>query len=357
VPAERIYLAPMMECTDRHFRFLIRVLSKHVRLYTEMITAQAIVYGNRNRLLDFDASEHPVVLQLGGSDPELLGRAAVYAAEWGYDEVNLNCGCPSDRVKSGRFGACLMAEPEVVARCVESMAKASGLRITVKTRIGIDDLDSYEHLCRFIDVVAKAGCPEFSIHARKAWLKGLSPKENREVPPLRYDVAADLVRDFPDLRFALNGGITTLDQCEAHLKTFAAVMIGREAYRNPMMLAEVDRRFHGAVAEPISREAAVTTMLPYVSERIAEGERLHFITRHLNGLWMGARGGKAFRRALGQGAAKAGEGAEVIERALVAGLTAAEKADDEEEAWRAQGVVASSAEDLSLRLSTGFQNP
>jgi tRNA-dihydrouridine synthase A len=316
--SKHISVAPMMECTDRHFRFLARLISKRVRLYTEMVTAPAIVHGRREFLLAFSPEEHPVALQLGGSDPDELERCAALGAQYGYDEINLNCGCPSDRVQSGKFGACLMAEPELVRDCVKAMIRGAGpdVPVTVKHRIGIDDHDSHSELKRFVATVADGGCTLFAVHARKAWLKGLSPKENREKPPLRYDVIRQLAADFPELKFVINGGINSLDQAEPWFHELHGVMIGREAYRDPMMLAEVDRRFHGSAEAPPSVEEIVRAYIPYVRARAAEGERLHFIARHLHGLFLGVKGAKAWRTALATGAAKPGAGAEVIERAL-----------------------------------------
>ncbi len=312
----------MMECTDRHFRFLARLISKHVRLYTEMVTAPAIVHGRKEFLLAYSPEEHPVALQLGGSNPDELESCAALGAEYGYDEINLNCGCPSDRVQSGKFGACLMAEPELVRDCVKAMIRGAGLDVpvTVKHRIGIDDKDSYDELKRFVATVADGGCTHFSVHARKAWLKGLSPKENREKPPLNYEAVRRLKRDFPELQFVLNGGIVSLDQAEPWFHELDGVMIGREAYRDPMMLAGVDARFHGAAATgtatPPSTEEVVRAYIPYARARLAEGERLHFIARHLHGLFLGAKGAKAWRTTLAEGAGKPGASADLIERAL-----------------------------------------
>jgi tRNA-dihydrouridine synthase A len=308
----------MMECTDRHFRFLARLISKHVRLYTEMVTAPAIVHGKKEHLLAYSPEEHPVALQLGGSDPAELEYCAALGAKMGYDEINLNCGCPSDRVQSGKFGACLMAEPELVRDCVKAMIRGAGpdVPVTVKHRIGIDNLDSYDELKRFVSTVADGGCTLFSVHARKAWLKGLSPKQNREKPPLRYDVVQQLADDFPELQFGINGGIVSLDQAEPWFHALQGVMIGREAYRDPMMMAEIDRRFHGATETPPSIEEVVRAYIPYARARVAEGDRLHFIARHLHGLFLGVKGAKAWRTTLAEGAGKPGAGAEVIERAL-----------------------------------------
>lgn len=324
---KHISVAPMMECTDRHFRFLARLISKHTRLYTEMVTAPAIVHGKKEHLLGFSAEEHPVALQLGGSAPGELERCAALGAERGYDEINLNCGCPSDRVQSGKFGACLMAEPDLVRDCVKAMIRGAGpgVPVTVKHRIGIDDRDSYDELKRFVATVADGGCTLFAVHARKAWLKGLSPKENREKPPLNYEVVRRLKADFPELQFVLNGGIVSLDQAEPWFHELDGVMIGREAYRDPMMLAAVDARFHGATTPPPSTEEVVRAYIPYARARLAEGERLHFIARHLHGLFLGAKGAKAWRTTLAEGAGKPGAGVEVIERALEAMADAARR--------------------------------
>ena len=314
---KHISVAPMMECTDKHFRFLLRLISKHVRLYTEMVTAPAIVHGRKDFLLGYDPSEHPVALQLGGSVPDELERCSAMGAELGYDEINLNVGCPSDRVQSGKFGACLMAEPVLVRDCVKAVIRGAGnVPVTVKCRIGIDDKDSYEELKVFVETVAGGGCGLFAVHARKAWLSGLSPKENREKPPLRYDVVQKLKADFPQLQFVINGGIVSLDQAEPWMTELDGVMIGREAYRDPMMLASVDRRFHGSTEPAPDAADVVRAYLPYVRERAAQGERLHFITRHLHGLFIGAKGAKAWRTTLAEGSAKPGAGAEVVERAL-----------------------------------------
>lgn len=316
-----VSVAPMMDWTDRHCRYFLRLLSRHAKLYTEMITCQAILYGKAERLLAYDEAEHPVVLQLGGSDPANLAACAKVGERFGYDEINLNCGCPSDRVQEGRFGACLMAEPDLVARCVGAMKDAVDLPVTVKSRIGIDDKDSYEELAAFVGKVSEAGCMSFIIHARKAWLQGLSPKENREKPPLRYDVVRRLKADFPHLAFELNGGILDLNQAETHLKEFDSVMLGRAAYENPYLLSEVDRRFHGDAAEPLDRTAVVERFKPYVEAELARGTRLHSMTRHILGLFQGVRGGRIWRRHLSENACKPEAGIEVLDGALQATLT------------------------------------
>ena len=312
----RLSVAPMMDCTDRHFRYLIRLVTRHTLLYTEMVTSAALVHGRRDRLLDFSEEEHPIALQLGGSDPAELARCARFAADRGFDEINLNVGCPSDRVRSGRFGACLMAEPEVVARCVEAMASAGGLPVTVKTRIGIDDRDRYEDLHGFVDTVAAAGCRTVIVHARKAWLSGLSPKENREIPPLRYDVVYRLKADFPALDVIVNGGIASLDEAAAHNRRVDGSMMGREAYRNPFALADADRRMFGAgaAATPDRREVA-GHMLAYARRAVERGARLHHVTRHMLGLFHATSGARRWRRHLSTEATRRND-ASVIAEAL-----------------------------------------
>jgi tRNA-dihydrouridine synthase A len=315
--AHRFCVAPMLDWTDRHCRFFHRLITKQALLYTEMITTGALLYGDRHRFLQFDPREHPLALQLGGSDPADLAACAKMAEDFGYDEVNLNVGCPSDRVQNGRFGACLMAEPELVAECVVAMRNAVSIPVTVKSRIGIDDRDSYEELAHFIDTVSGAGCETFIVHARKAWLKGLSPKQNREVPPLRYEMVYRLKRDFPALRIVLNGGITTLEQTEEMLRHgIDGVMMGREAYHNPYILAEADRRLFGSTAEVITRVEIIEKLLPYIERQLAEGVRLHSITRHILGLFHGEMGARSWRRHLSEHAAKYGADASVVREAL-----------------------------------------
>ncbi len=314
--SHRFCVAPMMDCTDRHERYFLRLISKGLRLYTEMVTTGALLHGDRDRFLAFHPLEHPIGLQLGGSDPAALAACARMAEQRGYDEVNLNVGCPSSRVQAGRFGACLMAEPALVAACVEGMCSAVDIPVTVKTRIGVDEHDSYDELARFIEIVADAGCVTFVIHARKAWLKGLSPRENRELPPLRYDVVAALKTDFPRLTVVLNGGIETLNQASAHLRTFDGVMLGREAYRNPYMLATVDQRFFDGQSTAPTRHELVHRFLPYVHGQLEQGVYLSHMTRHILGLFQGRPGAKAWRRYLSTHACKRGAGVRVIERAL-----------------------------------------
>ena len=314
----RVSVAPMMDWTDRHCRFFLRLLSKRAHLYTEMVTTAAILHGKAERLLAYDEAEHPVALQLGGADPADLAACAKVGERFGYDEINLNCGCPSDRVQDGKFGACLMADPDLVARGVAAMKESVYVPVTVKTRIGIDDKDSYEELAHFIGTVAAAGCDDFIIHARKAWLQGLSPKENRTKPPLRYDVVRRLKADFPRLRFELNGGILSLDQAEAHLREFDGVMLGRAAYENPYILAGVDGRFFGVTGEIPSRADIVEAFKPYVEAELQRGTRLHSMTRHILGLFQGVRGGRIWRRYLSENAGKPGAGLEVLDGALAA---------------------------------------
>jgi tRNA-dihydrouridine synthase A len=308
----------MMEWTDRHCRYFLRQISRHCRLYSEMVTSVALLRGDPERLLAFHPAEHPLALQLGGSDPRELARAARLGEERGYDEINLNLGCPSDRVRSGRFGACLMAEPERVAECVAAMSAAVGVPVTVKTRIGIDDQDSYEALAAFVERLAGAGCRTFIVHARKAILKGLSPKENRSVPPLRYDVVYRLKSDYPELTIVLNGGITRLDAATVHLGRVDGVMLGREAYHNPYVLAAVDARFFADPQPAASRALVVERMLPYIERELIAGTALNAITRHLLGLFQGVPGARAWRRHLSEHTHRAGAGPGVILDALAA---------------------------------------
>jgi tRNA-dihydrouridine synthase A len=286
----------MMERTDRFYRYFLRLISRRTLLYTEMITSAAVLHGDRDRLLDFDAAEHPVALQIGGSEPGEMGTCARIAEERGFDEVNINVGCPSKRVRAGRFGACLMAEPDRVADCVSAMRAAASIPVTVKTRIGIDDRDSYEDLAAFVQRVAASGCGTFVVHARKAWLTGLSPKENRDVPPLRYDVVERLKQDFPGLTVVLNGGVTSLEQVHHHLTRIDGVMIGREAYHNPYLLADADGAIFGDPRAPVTRRAIVEAFLPYAARELERGTRLSHLTRHLTGLYLGQPGARAWRR-------------------------------------------------------------
>jgi tRNA-dihydrouridine synthase A len=312
----RVCVAPMMDHTDRHFRYFIRLMSRHVRLYTEMLTSGALLHGDAKRFLEFDPREHALALQLGGSDPRALAACARLAADYGYDEVNLNVGCPSDRVQAARFGACLMKEPGLVAECVAAMHAASRLPVTVKTRLGVDHVDSYEHLYGFVGTVAAAGCGVFIIHARKAWLKGLSPKENREIPPLRYDVAKKLKRDFSALSIVVNGGIQTLAAMENHLAAFDGVMIGREAVATPYLFADVDRRFFDSSAPVLSREQVLQAWLPYLRAELARGVPLAHMTRHALGLFRGCAGARRWRQHLSEAGARPDAGIEVLHQAL-----------------------------------------
>lgn len=306
----------MMDWSDHHCRFFWRLLTKNALLYTEMVTTGALIHGDRDRFLHFNEQEHPVALQLGGSNPEDLARCARWAEEWGYDEVNLNCGCPSDRVQSGMFGACLMAEPELVAKCVASMRDACELPVTVKHRIGIDAMEHYEDLHNFVSIVAQGGCDIFIVHARKAWLQGLSPKENREIPPLNYSWVYQLKQDFPQLTFIVNGGIQSLEQCDAHLQLVDGVMIGREAYQNPWMLAQADASLFGTRSCAETRDAVIQQLVPYVEAQLENGTALNHMTRHILGLYQGVPGARKFRRHISENAYKKGAGIEVLQDAF-----------------------------------------
>lgn len=307
----------MMDWTDRHCRVLHRTLSARALLYTEMLTTGAVLHGDRARLLGYDAVEHPVALQLGGSDPADLVAAARIGEAEGYDEINLNVGCPSDRVQSGRFGACLMREPELVAQCMAAMGAAVKVPVTVKCRIGVDDQEPEESLFRLVDLCAQAGVTTFIVHARKAWLKGLSPKENRDVPPLDYPLVHRLKRERPDLTIAINGGIATLDEAQAHLEQVDGVMIGRAAYHTPAMLGQVDRRVFGQ-GEDVGAFQAVELYRPYVAAQLAGGVHLAAMTRHMLGLFHGLPGARSWRRILTVEGVKPGAGIEVIDAALAA---------------------------------------
>lgn len=312
----RFCVAPMLDWTDRHCRYFHRLISRHALLYTEMVTTGALLHGDPGRFLQFNNAEHPVAFQLGGSDPKDLAVCAKMIEDWGYDEVNLNVGCPSDRVQNGRFGACLMAEPELVGECVATMLQAVSIPVTVKSRIGIDERDSYEELLDFVMTVANAGCNTFIVHARKAWLSGLSPKQNREVPPLRYDHVYQLKNDLPGLEIILNGGITTLDQAEEVLKHVDGVMVGREAYHNPYLLAEVDRRFFDELCRPRSRQEVLNLLIPYIQQQLKNGVRLNSISRHILGLFHGAPGARGWRRHISENVGKPGADENVIVDAL-----------------------------------------
>ncbi len=305
-------VAPMMEWTDRHERFFLRLISRHARLYTEMLTAPAVLHGDRDRLLGFDPAEQPLAVQLGGADAAELAEAARICADYGYDEINLNVGCPSDRVQSGRFGACLMREPATVARAVSVMAKAVDLPVTVKCRIGVDEQDENRDLDGFIDQVADAGCTVFIVHARKAWLKGLSPKENRDVPPLNYARVHALKARRPELTLVLNGGLMDLAQAQAERGDLDGVMLGRAAYQDPWVLAGVDQQFFAAEPVRHSRQQVITDLVAYTDRQMAAGVPLKSITRHLMGLFNGLPGARAWRRHLSVHALQAGAGPEVI---------------------------------------------
>ena len=314
--SRRFCIAPMMDCTDRHDRYFLRLFSPNILLYTEMVTAQAIVHGDRDYLLGFDAAEHPVALQLGGSEPQRLAEATRIGADFGYDEINLNVGCPSDRVQSGAFGACLMAEPGLVAECVRAMKAVTHLPVTVKHRIGIDDRDSWEELVGFVQQQVEAGVDALIIHARKAWLKGLSPKQNRDIPPLHYDWVYRLKQLFPQTQIIINGGIKTLDECLQHLQHVDGVMLGREPYANPYLLAEVDQRLFDDTAKPIpSRHQLLEQFYPYVEKQMAQGMPLSKVVRHIIGLFHGQPNGRLWRRYLSENAFRRDAGLDVIREA------------------------------------------
>jgi tRNA-dihydrouridine synthase A len=313
--ARRFSIAPMMDWTDRHCRYLHRLLTRRALLFTEMVTSAAIVHGPRERLLGFDAVEHPVAVQLGGSDPKELAEATRIAATFGYDEINLNVGCPSDRVQSGRFGACLMAEPELVAECVRAMRDATDKPITVKCRIGIDDQDTEAPLDRFADRMVEAGIEALYVHARKAWLKGLSPKENREIPPLDYDRVYRLAARLP-VPVMINGGIKSMKDAEGHLAAVSGVMLGRLAYHDPMLLSLVDERFFGDPLKPLELRNVMQAMANYAERELSKGARLNNITRHMLGLANARAGARTFRQILSVDAARRGAGPEVILRAF-----------------------------------------
>ncbi|WP_246773897.1 tRNA dihydrouridine(20/20a) synthase DusA [Bradyrhizobium diazoefficiens] len=318
----------MMDWTDRHCRVFHRQLTRRGLLYTEMLTTGAIIHGDRERLLGFDATEHPVALQLGGSDPRDLAEAARIGEGLGYDEINLNVGCPSDRVKDGRFGACLMAEPELVARCVAAMKRAVSIPVTVKCRIGIDDQDPEVALDTLAQAVVAAGCDALIVHARKAWLNGLSPKENRDIPPLDYDRVYRLKRAMPDVPVIINGGVPSIEEAEAHLAHVDGVMLGRAAYQEPWRLLSVDPDLFGEAAPHATMQDAIEAMMPYIEAQLARGTRLHAITRHFVGAFHAVPGARAFRRHLAEHGVKPGAGVDVLRDAIarVGALTPAEAA-------------------------------
>ena len=304
LPSRRLSVAPMMDWTDRHCRVFHRQITRHTWLYTEMVTTGALVHGDVPRHLDFSEVEHPVALQLGGSEPADLAKSAKLGEQWGYDEINLNCGCPSERVQKGAFGACLMAEPQLVADCVKAMRDAVSIDVTVKHRIGIDHVETYDFVRDFVGTIAAAGCNTFIVHARNAILKGLSPKENREIPPLKPEYAYQLKRDFPHLEILINGGIKTLEEIDLHLQHVDGVMLGREAYHNPYLMAAFDARYYEDPATPKTRTEVLEAMVPYIRDQLARygnngaGLRLNSITRHMLGLMAGMPGARVFRQTL-----------------------------------------------------------
>ena len=293
-----VSIAPMMDWTDKHCRYFYRLLSKNVQLYTEMITTKAILRGDKNRLLDFNANENPLVLQLGGSDPKEMAECALIAQDWGYDEVNINVGCPSDRVLSGSFGACLMKEPDLVAQCVETMIEKCDIPVTVKHRIGIDDMESYEQLSEFVDLISQKGCQHFIVHARKAWLTGLSPKENRTIPPLNYPWVYQLKKDFPDLKFSINGGIDSCEDIVGHLEHVDGVMLGRSIYHNPFLLEQIELEIFKSNVGLLNRELILSKYMSYISVQLQQGVPIRSMTRHILGLYHGEANAKLFRRLL-----------------------------------------------------------
>ncbi|MFY1027008.1 tRNA dihydrouridine(20/20a) synthase DusA [Actinobacillus seminis] len=311
----RCSVAPMLDWTTRHCRYFHRQFSQYILLYTEMVTTGAIIHAKYDHL-DFSPPEMPLALQLGGSDPAQLAHCATLAQQRGYQEINLNVGCPSDRVQNGMFGACLMAKADLVAQCVAQMQRAVDIPVTIKTRIGIDDLDSYDFLCEFVGKVRQAGCQELIIHARKAWLSGLSPKENREIPPLDYARVYQLKRDFPTLRLSINGGIKTLEEIKRHLQHVDGVMVGREAYQNPSLLGYIDQALFDPSLPVITPHQAVRRMLPYIEQQRAQGVHLNHIVRHMLGAFQHCKGARQWRRYLSENAYRPGAGVEIVETAL-----------------------------------------
>jgi len=314
--SRKFSIAPMMDWTTPHFRYFARLLSRHTLLYTEMVTTGALIHGDTERFLRYHEAEHPLALQLGGSDPAELAHCARLAEQFGFDEVNLNVGCPSDRVQNNMIGACLMAYPDKVAEGVAAMKAATDLPVTVKHRIGIDGRESWDELCEFIEKVAAAGCQTFIVHARIAILEGLSPKENRDIPPLKYDWVYRLKEKYPYLEIIINGGIKTFDECHEHLRHTDGVMLGREAYHNPWLLAGVDPEFFGEPAPVTSRQEALRAMFPFIEKELERGVFLTHISRHIMGLFHGMPGGRQFRRHISENAYKPGSGLDVIETAL-----------------------------------------
>ncbi len=296
---ERLAIAPMLDWTDRHYRYFMRQLTKHTTLYSEMVVADAIIHGERDKLLEYNSAEHPLVLQLGGSNPAKLAAAAIIARDYGYDEINLNCGCPSDRVQAGCFGAALMKDAHLVGECFAALQEVSTVPVTIKHRIGLDYDYDYDFVANFVNKVAESGCNKFIVHARNAVLKGLSPKENRTIPPLNYDYVYRLKKDFPALNIMINGGIATIGEIDRHLQQVDSVMLGREAYYNPYLFAEVDCRYYGLDSlAPVTRRQVATAMIPYLEEASSTGIRLHHITRHMIGLYHGCKKAKLWRQQL-----------------------------------------------------------
>ena len=313
----KLSVAPMMEWTDRHYRYLVRLMTRHTRLYTEMVTTGALMHGDRERFLKHHPAESPLALQLGGSDPQAMQQSACWGEEAGYDEININVGCPSDRVQSGRFGVCLMREPQQVAQCVEAMRAKCSLPITVKCRIGVDEDDSYEFLTRFIDHVSAAGCSTFIIHARKAWLQGLSPKQNREVPELDYARVYQIKTDYPHLNIVINGGIETLSDMQAHLRQVDGVMVGRQAYKHPQFLLQVDKQlFSDHSSSDITMHSVINTYVNYVDDNLSAGVPLNSMTKHILNCFQGVPGAKRWRRYLSENSHKENAGVDIIEHAL-----------------------------------------
>lgn len=305
-------VAPMMDCTDRHDRYLLRLISQHAVLYTEMVTTGALLFGDTAKFLDFDNSEHPVALQLGGSEPDAMTQCAELAQKWGYDEVNINVGCPSDRVQSGSFGACLMQSPELVAQNVKQMQAAVDIPVTIKSRIGVDDQVPREALWALVDASANAGCSVFLVHARMAWLKGLSPKDNRTIPPLDYDLVYQLKQDFPELEIIINGGINTIEDCQQHLQHLDGVMMGREAYSNPYLLSRVDAELYEENKTTKSREQVLADYIKYAEAQLAKGCRLNQLSRHVVGLYHGEPRSRLWRRYISENAHQSGADTHVL---------------------------------------------
>jgi len=315
-PSRLVCLAPMLEYTDRHFRYLLRLITQKTWLYTEMVTTGAILFGQHSdRYLQFSAVEHPLALQLGGSDPKALADCAKIAAQYQYDEVNLNVGCPSDRVKSGQFGASLMAKPQLVADCMSAMQDAVSIPITIKTRIGIDHNDDYDQLQKLVETLIKSGTKIFIVHARKAWLDGLSPKDNREIPPLRYEYVYQLKKDFPEFEFIINGGITTIAEMQAHLEQVDGVMIGREAYGNCYMMSAVDEQIYRTISPKLSRKEVLAQYIDYTENELSQGVPFGHLSKHALGLFHACPGARNFRREISENAHKKGTGSELLARA------------------------------------------